>query len=121
MTSLYQLWCQEETAGVPARIHLRNRGLSDDIKVVYRISQLIGVAMDDRIDKLPGADVSKLRRVTKQDLKEVQWTRRTLHKLVQGVGWICAIQGWPDFRPAITIQVWPDFNGPEIIGSSNTD
>lgn len=80
MTGLYQLWGQEETVGLPVKLQLHSRGISDDIKVVYRISQLIGVAMDDRIDKLPGANVSKLRRVAKQDLKEVNWARRLLHK-----------------------------------------
>lgn len=80
MTTLYQLWAQEETSEVPVKIQIRNRGISDDVKVVYRISQLIGVAMDDRIDQLPGADISKLRRVAKQDLREAEWTRRALHK-----------------------------------------
>jgi hypothetical protein len=80
MTGLYQLWGQEETASLPVKLQLHTRGISDDIKVVYRISQLVGVAMDDRIDKLPGADVSRLRRIAKQDLKGVQWARRVLHK-----------------------------------------
>lgn len=80
MTSLYQIWSQEETAKIPVRAHLHGRGISEDVKVAYRISQLIGVAMDDRIRQLPGADLSRLRRVTQEDLKEAQWTRRVLHK-----------------------------------------
>ncbi len=79
-TTLYQLWSREETSGAPINIQLRSRGITEDVKVVYRISQLIGVAMDDRIDQLPGADVSTLRRVAKQDMREARWTRRVLHK-----------------------------------------
>lgn len=79
-TALYQLWVTEDTTGTPVRIHVRGRGINDDVKVTYRISQLIGVAMDDSIDQLPGADTSKLRRVVRQDLRETQWTRRVLHK-----------------------------------------
>ena len=65
---------------MPVNIQVRSRGISEDVKVVYRISQLIGVAMDDRIDQLPGADVSSLRRVASQDMREARWTRRVLHK-----------------------------------------
>ena len=80
MTGLYQLWSQEETANTPVSTHLRSRGITEDVKVAYRISQLIGVAMDDRIGQLPGANVGRLRRVAREDLREAQWTRRVLHK-----------------------------------------
>ena len=79
-TALYQLWGEEGTSGVPVKVHLHTRGITDDLKVVYRISQLVGVAMDNKIDSLPGADVGKLRRMAGPDIKEAQWTRRVLHK-----------------------------------------
>lgn len=80
MTALYQLWGQEDTLELPVQIHIRSHRISEDAKVVYRISQLIGMAMDDWIDQLPGADTKKLRRVARQDMKEAQWSRRVLHK-----------------------------------------
>ena len=80
MTSLYQLWTREETAETPVKALLHPRGIGEDIKVVYRISQLIGVAMDDRINQLPGANTDRLRSVAREDLREAQWTRRALHK-----------------------------------------
>lgn len=80
MTALYQLWSHEETLEVPVRAQLRPRGISEDVKVAYRISQLIGVTMDDRVGQLPGANLDRLRRVAQEDLREAQWTRRVLHK-----------------------------------------
>lgn len=79
-TTLYHLWGEEGCTDTPIQAHLHTTGITEDIKVVYRISQLVGVVLDNRIDALPGADVSKLRRVAGPDQKEAQWTRRVLHK-----------------------------------------
>ncbi len=74
------MWGEEGSQDSPVRVSLQSRGITDDLKVVYRISQLIGVAMDDRIASLPGADVKELRRVADSDRKEIAWTRRILHR-----------------------------------------
>ena len=74
------MWVEQEGAATPIQAHLNSSAITEDIKTVYRISQLVGVVLDERIDSLPGADVEKLRRVAGPDQKEAQWTRRILHK-----------------------------------------
>ena len=64
----------------PIQAHVMSSAITEDIKTVYRISQLVGVVLDDQISSLPGADVKKLRRMSRPDLREAAWTRRVLHK-----------------------------------------
>ena len=79
-TALYLLWVKEGSPITPIRLQMPAREMSGDIKVVYRISQLIGLIMDENISSLPGADTSRLRKVAGPDQKEAVWTRRVLHK-----------------------------------------
>ena len=69
-----------EGATTPLQACVHSSAITDDIKTVYRISQLVGVVLDDRIASLPGADVKKMRRIAGPDRREARWTRRVLQK-----------------------------------------
>ncbi len=56
------------------------RGKEEDLRVIHRISNLVGVLLDDQIKSLSGVDIGALRRVSSSDRKEAQWARRTLHE-----------------------------------------
>lgn len=80
-TSLYESWAQyQETSSIPLLADAAIRGKSDDLSIIYRLSQLAGVVMDDKIASLPGANVQNLRKIAPPDRKEAKWARRTLHK-----------------------------------------
>lgn len=56
------------------------RGKEEDLRVIHRISNLVGVLLDDQVKALTGVDVSSLRKISSLDRKEAQWARRTLHE-----------------------------------------
>lgn len=56
------------------------KGNNDDLNIIYRLSLLTGVMLDDRIQLLPGAEIGNLRKIASADRKEAQWARRSLHK-----------------------------------------
>ena len=80
MTVLYQLWIEEGSADMPIHVQVNAQGVTEDIKFAYRISQLIGVALDNCADTLSGANVTKLRTVAVPDQPEAEWTQRVLRK-----------------------------------------
>ena len=80
-TSVYESWAQsQETGSIPLLVDAAAKGKPDDLSIIYRISQLAGVVMDDKIASLPGADIKSLRKIAPPDRKEAKWARRTLHK-----------------------------------------
>ena len=82
-TAVYEAWVQNQgTSSVPLLAEAAAKGITEDLSIIYRISQLAGVIIDDRIASLPGAEVQNLRKIALPDRKEAKWARRTLHKLV---------------------------------------
>ena len=80
-TSVYESWSQtQETGSIPLLADAASKGKSDDRSNIYRLSQLAGVIMDDKIAALPGASVQNLRKIAPPDRREARWARRTLHK-----------------------------------------
>ena len=80
-TSVYESWAQcQETSSIPLLADAAIMGKSDDLSIIYRLSQLAGMVMDDKIASLPGANVQNLRKIAPPDRKEAKWARRTLHK-----------------------------------------
>lgn len=80
-TSLYESWAEcQETGSIPLLADAAIKGKSDDLSIIYRLSHLAGVVMDDKIASLPGANVQNLRKIAPPDRKEAKWARRTLHK-----------------------------------------
>lgn len=62
------------------KVQSASRDVEKDLPILYRLSKLAGVMMDDNIASLPGADVSDLRRIAAADQREAQWARKTLHR-----------------------------------------
>jgi len=62
------------------RVQSASRDVEKDLPILYRLSKLAGVMMDDNIASLPGADVKDLRRIASADQREAQWARKTLHR-----------------------------------------
>lgn len=78
---MYENWAQnQETSSIPLLADAAIKGKSEDLSIIYRLSQLAGVVMDDKIASLPGANVQNLRKIAPPDRKEAKWARRTLHK-----------------------------------------
>ena len=82
-TAVYEEWAEnQDTSCSPLLVNAAAKRMSKDLSTIYRISQLAGVIMDDRIAALPGADTQSLRKIALPDKKEARWARRTLHKYV---------------------------------------
>ena len=80
-TAVYEDWVKaEDTGSVPLLVDAAAKGVPEDLTITYRISQLGGVIMDEKITTLPGADIQSLRKIAQPDKKEARWARRTLHK-----------------------------------------
>lgn len=62
------------------RVQSASRDVEKDLPILYRLSKLAGVMMDDNIASLPEADVRDLRRIASADQREAQWARKTLHR-----------------------------------------
>ena len=81
---MYEDWAEkQDTSCCPLLVSPAAKGMSEELSTIYRISQLAGVMMDDRIATLPGADTQSLRKIALPDRKEAKWARRTLHKYVE--------------------------------------
>lgn len=78
---MYEDWAEtQDTSSIPLQVEAAAKGTSEDLSIIYRISQLTGLIMDEKITSLPGADVQNLRKIALPDRKEARWARRTLHK-----------------------------------------
>ena len=62
------------------RVQSASRDVEKDLPILYRLSKLAGVMMDDNIASLPGADMRDLQRIASADQREAQWARKTLHR-----------------------------------------
>ncbi len=51
-----------------------------DLVTLYRITQLTGVILDERVAELGGADINKCTSIAQPDRDEMEAARRTLHK-----------------------------------------
>ena len=60
------------------RVQSASRDVEKDLPILYRLSKLAGVMMDDNIASLP--DVRDLQRIASADQREAQWARKTLHR-----------------------------------------
>ena len=68
---MYESWAQcQETGSIPLLADAAIKGKSDDLSIIYRLSQLAGVVMDDKIISLPGAIVQNLRQIAPPDRQE---------------------------------------------------
>ena len=95
---MYESWAEcQETSSIPLLADAAIKSKSDDLSIIYRLSHLAGVVMDDKIASLPGANVQNLRKIAPADRKEAKWARRTLHK------WVFISQGIVDWLSDIKI------------------
>ena len=78
---MYEDWARsQETNSVPLLVNAVTKGTPEDLRIIYRISQLAGVIMDERVATLHGAETENLRKIATPDRREARWARRTLHK-----------------------------------------
>lgn len=75
-TSFYEL----AVRGTPIRAQPTEKLPIKELTVLYRISELTGVLMEDDIDSIGISTPLKLAKIAKADQEEVQWTQRTLHE-----------------------------------------
>ena len=80
-TSVYEDWARtQETSSVPLLANAVAKRTQEDLQTIYRISQLTGVIMDEKVATLHGAETDNLRKIAMPDRREARWARRTLHK-----------------------------------------
>ena len=65
---------------MPINVDVVCRGKEEDLRVIHRISNLVGVLLDEKVKSLTGVDISSLRKISSSDRKEAQWARRTLNE-----------------------------------------
>lgn len=75
-TSFYEL----AVGGAPIRAQPSEKLPIKELTVLYRISELTGVLMEDDIGSIGISTPLKLVKIAKADQEEVQWTQRTLHE-----------------------------------------
>jgi len=66
--------------GAPIRAQPSEKLPIKELTVLYRISELTGVLMEDDIDSIGISTPLKLAKIAKADQEEVQWTQRILHE-----------------------------------------
>ena len=85
MTELYQSWVRSggNSQTAPLQVRSAHRGSEKDLPLLFRLSRLVGVVMDPRLKVLSEADLSDMVDVATADMKEVQWSRKMLHRYVR--------------------------------------
>lgn len=62
------------------RVGLARSTVHKDLVTIYRITQLTGVILDERVTELGGADIKKCTIIAQPDRAEMEAARRTLHE-----------------------------------------